>query len=184
MKATLNINGLNDGQPSVFHSLYTLYYKALVSYACEFINDIDDAEDIVQSCFVYLYDHPVTFNNERAVVAYLYRAVKNSCLNLTKKQALKERYVKAVKEAPLEAEEELFSEEVYRLLFATIDELPKRTREVLLQVVEGKKNSEIAEILGISIETVKTHRKHGLAYLRERLNSKELRLLYLLIMVG
>lgn len=26
---------------------------------------------------------------------------------------------------------ELFSEDVYRLLFATIDELPKRTREVL-----------------------------------------------------
>ena len=46
-------------------------------------------------------------------------------------------------------------EEIYRELFLAIQELPDRSREVFELHLQGKKNEEIAEVLGISVLTVK-----------------------------
>lgn len=176
MEIVLDIAALNEGRESAFHMLYTLYYKALVNYAMQFTGNMADAEDLVQDNMLALATRPVVFDSEQAVATWLYAAVHNRCLNYLKHKRVEETYRESQNPPCTEEMENegLLMEEVYRRLFATIDELPPRSREVLLKVVEGKRNAEIAAALGISIETVKTHRKNGLAYLRERLGGQAL----------
>ena len=184
MKTSLDVVALNEGQDWAFHQLYTLYYRALVNYAMQIVGDSDDAEDIVQENIAALAAHPVMFTSEQAVVAWLYSSIRNRSLNHLKHKRVETEYKEKQKspEYDMSESEEMFTEDVYRQLFATIDELPPRSREVLLKVIDGKRNSEIAEALGMSIETVKTHRKRAMAYLREHLGKQPLMLLSLLVM--
>ncbi len=52
----------------------------------------------------------------------------------------------------------MMEEELYRLLFKTIDELPDKCRNIFLLHLEGKGNEEIALLLNLSILTVKTQK--------------------------
>lgn len=68
-------------------------------------------------------------------------------------------------------EEDTNEEEVYRLLFRAIDKLPARCREIFLLHMDGKKNEEIATVLGISIETVKTQKKRAIQSIKEQMGT-------------
>lgn len=73
-------------------------------------------------------------------------------------------------ELPRDDSEAFNKEEIYRQLFLAIDELPPRQREVFLLCMEGKKNREIAEQLGISAETVKVQKRRAIDNLRGKLS--------------
>jgi len=64
----------------------------------------------------------------------------------------------------------LHKEEVYSMLFEAIDSLPEKQREIFLLAMKGKKNSEIAEAMRISVNTVKSQKRSGLEKLRNRLS--------------
>ena len=68
-------------------------------------------------------------------------------------------------------------EEILRELYAAIGELPQRSQEVILLSLEGKKNQEIAQLLNLSVLTVKTQ-KNAFRYLKNRLQN-----LVLLVMI-
>ncbi len=72
-------------------------------------------------------------------------------------------------------------EEIYRQLFAAIDELPPRQKEVFLLCMEGKKNREIAEQLDISAETVKVQKRRAIARLRDKLSPMFIEIILVLI---
>ena len=116
---------------------------------------------------------------------YLYNSVRNlsvSYLRHKNVEVTHSQNVAAAEEYHLDAagEEEFFTEEVYRQLFAMIDQLPPRQREIFLMCMEGKKNKDIAAALEISVETVKTQKKRAIKYLKKNLGDKAFMLLVLL----
>ena len=90
-------------------------------------------------------------------------------LTCIKHQEVEQRYVDLVKnEDELEfPEADYQKEEIYRQLYLAIDRLPKKCREIFLMYMDGKKNEEIAQILSISIETVKTQKKRAMRFLKD-----------------
>lgn len=60
------------------------YYDPLCKYANAFIFDRDVCEDIVQEVFLKIWDK--TPDIKTSISSYLYRAVKNSCINQLKKR--------------------------------------------------------------------------------------------------
>lgn len=56
-------------------------------------------------------------------------------------------------------------------MYLAVRELPDRCREVFELHLKGKKNEEIAELLSLSIETVKTHKKNAVRFLKERMGN-------------
>ena len=71
----------------------------------------------------------------------------------------------------------LMREEMYRALHRAVDELPERCRQVFELHLQGKKNEEIAQMLELSVETVKTQKKKAMHFLREWLGE----LFYILV---
>lgn len=80
-----------------------------------------------------------------------------------------------------EDEDVYHKEEVYQHLFESIDRLPQRQREVFLLAMKGKRNAEIAEQLGIAVNTVKVMKRRGFATLRKDLSPDSLILLLTII---
>ena len=70
-----------------------------------------------------------------------------------------------------DADLKIMEEELYRLLFDTIDELPEKCRNIFLLHLEGKGNEEIALLLKLSVLTVKTQKKRAMQFIRERLGT-------------
>lgn len=101
----------------------------------------------------------------------LYKAVKNSCLNTIRHQGVKDRYAEvALHEEELESFwDHILETELFELLLGVFNELPPACREVYHLSLEGKKHEEIAEILQITVNTVKKHKNNANHYMRERL---------------
>ena len=102
---------------------------------------------------------------------YLYQAVRHRCIDHLRSVKMLEKYSDEYR--MLESEEDycnmVVEEEVYRLVMQEIDRLPEEQRKVILLHLEGKNNTEIAEILHISINTVKTHKARSRQQLKVRL---------------
>ena len=165
------IRRINERGLDAYKELYDRYYRTLVVYAANFIEDGDVGEDIVQEIIVNIWENKMTFASYAAFNAYLYNAVRNASLNHLKHQGVADKYMEYLAHAysPIE-EESVNEEEIYRLLFELIDKLPLRCREIFLLYMEGKRNEEIAGMLSLSVETVKTKKKRAMAFIRENLD--------------
>ena len=169
-KETAFLQKINDRQVEAYRILYDEYYPAQVVYASTFLASDEVAEDIVQELFVSMWEKRVTFVSFPAFKTYLYKFIKNSALNYLKHQGVEERYKEALQNNLSDEEldeEELDREEEYRHLFQAIDKLPSLCREIFLLSLEGKKNKEIAEMLQISTETIKTQKIRAINRLKK-----------------
>ncbi|GAB2999328.1 RNA polymerase sigma-70 factor [Cyclobacterium sediminis] len=155
--------------------IFETYYSRLVLFSNRYVGQDSIAEDIVQEAFVKLWDKraEIQDSSNESLKSYLYHTVKTKSLNFLKhtkvKQAFEndnqpEEHILPVLHTILEAE--LISE-----VHAAIDDLPSECRKVARELfIKGKKYSEVAETLQISINTVKSQRQRALTLLKPRLS--------------
>ncbi|HBG40039.1 MAG TPA: RNA polymerase sigma-70 factor [Porphyromonadaceae bacterium] len=183
-----SLDQINKMDAAAFRALYKAYYKALVGYSIQMVGEVEAAEDIVGNFFTSLWEKKLSFRSLISLQTYLYNSVRNASLNYLKHKNIESDHLQKVadhyKEHYFAGEDadDFFSEEIYRLLFQAIDALPKRCREVFLLAMEGKKNDEIAAILQVSLETVKTQKKRGMSSLRTKLINQSMVFLEFLLL--
>ena len=162
---------LNSKEEHAYYELFQQFYSYLVLFAERRIENHKVAEDIVQEIFIKLWESKKQYNSLNGLKAYLYEAVCNRCTDYRKHQVVEEKYTAFALYEQKFQDFSIEQEEVYRELYLAINELPSRSKEVILLYLEGKKNQEIAEILNLSILTIKTHKKNAFRYLRKRLGN-------------
>ena len=155
-----------------FRYLYEYYFAKMVLFAESYLYDEEEARDLVQDLFFHLWKHAGTLQVATSVKAYLFTSVRNRCLNAIRDRKIKDEHNNKLVEAQLFSgtEDVIIDEDVHRRLQEALNSLPDKCREIiLLKVVEGKKNKEIAEQLNIAETTVKTQVQRAYRMLRERL---------------
>jgi len=163
-----------------YNQLYNHYYRILVLYAMKYITDQSIAEDIVQDLFISIWEQDLNFENINAFTSYLYNSIRNKSLNYLKHVNVKEKYVSQVKsenEDSFSLDNEMDEQEIYRRIYAVIDTLPDKCKQVFEMHLQGKKNAEIADLLELSIETVKTQKKRAIKKLKNQIDPRILLLL-------
>lgn len=172
---------INKWDEKSLAALYRNFYKVTVSYAYKIVKEQMVAEDVVQDVFLSMWENKKTFNSYGHLRTFIIQCIHNRCidkLRSSKNTSNREHEAFSMSETiTVPNEEETLREEVYQNLLLAIEALPERQRDIFLLLMEGKKNSEIAEILHISLNTVKSHRKRGMYALRKTLNPKSLTLL-------
>lgn len=177
------IRQINDKEIGAFRVLFERFYNYLVLYAMKRVQKREVAEDVVQEVFVAIWENTKKYNSFNGFRAFLYDSVQNRCLDYLKHKAVENRYVAyrlAHQDDEGEREYNLMQEEIYRELYLAVKELPDRCREVFELHLQGKKNEEIAELLSLSVLTVKTHKKNAVRFLKERLGN----IFFLFVMMG
>lgn len=172
---------VQQGKTAAYEFLFKVYYPRLRTYASHFIKDLDDVDDIIQDCFVHLWEHKerLTFIS---ISALLFTMTRNGCLNYLKREAQKNNYTLLNKSQAAGSErlyqldflnstdEPLLYDELHKQIQRIMDTLPARSRQVfMMSRFEGLKNREIAEQLGISVKVVEKHITKALAIFRKQL---------------
>ena len=176
---------VRSGDTDAFSFLFKKYYESLYQFAGRYVRDPQTAENIVQDVFVKIWSNRERLNIQSNVKSYLYRAVTNHALNLLKR----ERRMTGTKEefdyrdiSIKTPEEELIDREMVAAVHRAIDKLPTQSRRIyLMHRYDDLKYSEIAEILGISINTVKTQMRRALKALHKKLSYLLLSILLLIL---
>ena len=171
-----------------FKQLYEEYYAPFCLYAKRFVDDKETREDIVSDVFTSLWDKLDTdsFNlQSNTALAYIKMCVKNSCLNFLKHQEYEWSYAENIqKKAPVyetEPHSVYTLDELYRMLYETLDKLPENYRTVFMKsFFEGKTHVEIAEEMNLSVKSINRYKQKTMELLRNELKDY-LPLLLLLI---
>lgn len=179
------IKKLRKGDEKAFRLLYDRHYVLLCRFANQILNNAALAEEVVDDVIFYLWEHRSEVEIRYSIRAYLMRAVRNRCLNELQSQSHREElhlssflspesmdfldFLFVDDKQPLGM---LLEQELEDELKRSIDELPLECRRVFYKSrFEQKKYEEIAEELGISVNTVKYHIKNALAFLQKRLGN-------------
>ncbi len=156
-----------------FHTLYKLYFSCLYQYAKRFVYDSEVAKDLVQDAYFALWTKIDLFDPDKTPVqAYLRGMVKNSCLNYFRNMKIKDTHADKIIEASIFScwDTEDMDDEMRTRLNDVLCQLSDKSQDILIKhFVHKHKVKDIAEDLGISESTVKTHLKRGMKFLRKNL---------------
>jgi len=174
-----------ESNSAAFKLLFRQYYSALCYFSDRIIANSSDAEDVVEEVFTKLWNSKQTFSDMNHLHSFLYKATRNASLDhLKKTRHAKERQMIFAEELDISETSylnEMIRTEVLREIYCKIKGLPEQcARIVSMSYIEGKKNSEIADELGISLQTVKNQKSRGISLLKVRL-SYDLFMLFILL---
>ena len=176
---------MRNSDEVVFETIFRDYYERLCNYANTMINDMDEAEEMVQNTFLVLWEKRENVDIHTSVKSYLYKAVHNNCLNRIKHYKVRREYSEYSKyttEPGLDdTSQKIIGKELEEQINLAIDSLPHKCGAVFrLSRFENLTYGEIAEQLNLSVKTVDNHMVKALRILREKLKDYLPLLLWLL----
>ena len=162
---------LANGETIEYSTIFREYYNALVLYANKYVACRQESESLIQNVFIVLWEKDITFPDEGKLRKYLYVTARNKALNYLREKRALTNYQKALLHGELTEDERdfFFEEETFRLLLHEVNKLPENQREVILLALDNHHNNQIAELLHISVNTVKFHKKNAYKILRSKL---------------
>ncbi len=153
--------------------LYNEYSGLLFSVVKRYLKNEEDAEDALIEGFFKIFSKIKTFKGEGSFEGWMRRIVVNECLMKLRK---KRNFTMALEEAyDIGAAEMITPSLAYQDLLKVLENLPTGYRTIFnLYEIEGFKHREIAEQLGISINTSKSQLILAKKRIRELIKKKQL----------
>lgn len=175
------------GDQQAFRVIFRRHYQALCFFGTSITQDAQEAEDLVQETFSKLWAKRSDFQTTANIKAFLYISTKNASLNFIRqknRQSEKEKEFSYLQAETPETFDPLLAEvEIVQALYEEIDQLPPQCRRIFkMSYLEGKKNEEVAALLNISYNTVRTQKLRALKLIRASLLTKNLLPAFLLYM--
>ncbi len=170
-----------DGNTALFELLMRRHNERVYRAARAIVRDDQEAEDVMQQAYVNAFAHLRQFSGAARFATWLTRIAVNESLARIRRRGKYETFddelssveALAAPGAPPDPEREAFASELRTLLEWAIDTLPAGMRAVfVLRDVEGLNTSEVAAILGVSEDVVKTRLSRGRAALRRVLMNR------------
>ena len=155
-----------------FTVVYRKYHAYLYALAVRYLKDTEMAEDAVQHVFVKLWENAKMIDVQINLKNYLFTMTKNHILNQirNRKEVISVYYANAQNEIPDGGEFLTLLEEIElsEQLYKAIENLPPQKKEVCKLKMNGNiSNKEIAQRMGVSVNTVKSHYQESIKMLRK-----------------
>jgi RNA polymerase sigma-70 factor, ECF subfamily len=177
-----SVDTYDEGWPQTvpeFERLVDAYLDRLVRFAVRKLRNVQDAEDVVQNVLTGVFRDRAKRRGVAAVGPYLYRSVANACTDRLRTK----NYADVFREE-FDIEAQLMGGENPSELAAATDEwrraelllarLPQDQAEVVrLRVFDELRLSEIAEMVGCSVNTVCSKLRYGFQKLRTLMAENE-----------
>lgn len=167
-----------EGDPGALEKLYGLYASRIFSAACRLLGGVSEAEEIVQECFLDVWNRAATFDEGRGNVgAWITSIGRNRAIDRLRARATRMRTLDRAKHEgsprPATPEHQLETAQTRERVSAALAQLPPEQRAVVeLAYFDGLSQSEIADRTGDPLGTVKGRARAALEKLAAQL-SKE-----------
>lgn len=148
---------LQDGDRDAFNTIFRKYYPLLCSYGSHLVTQ-EDAEEIVQDIFMWIWENKEHFSVDYSLKHYLLRMMHHRCLNRMIQNEAKLRADTIYYQRTLATLQDIDILQVYELsrrIDQAIKELPQPFREAfVMHRFQQLSHKEIAERLNVSPQTV------------------------------
>lgn len=168
----------------IFNQIYKEYSLLVYNLALNYVQNIEDAEEITQDVFVKIHHSWSKFNQDSTLKTWIYRITINESLNFINHKNTKKRLYIFGKKSTNEIEYSnastfehpgvlLENKENAKILYDTINQLPENQKTAfILSKVDGLTNPEISEIMKMSISAIEALNFRAKKSLQEKLAIK------------
>lgn len=166
------ISAIREGNTVAFQHVFDSCYESLCGYAFTVLRDSAEAEDIVQSVFMKLWEKRDSLEIRQSVRSYLFKAVYNQCLNHIEHRGVKTRYQAYSQMDAVQAstDAEPFPDDLDQRIRTAVDHLPPQCRKIfVMSRYDGLRYPEISSRLNLSVNTIQNQICKALRILREEL---------------
>lgn len=167
------------GSQEAYGILYSRHRIGVLNFCYQMLRNYEDAGDVFQEAFRYLYAHAATYQPSAKFTTYLYRIARNLCIDILRRrrrwnlQQL-DTEIDVPDEAPVRPTM-LEQDEIQIQVKRCLEEIPEPYREViLLRVINGLPYEDIASTTGSPLGTVKSRLHAGFEFLRRALKRRRL----------
>lgn len=162
---------LIGGDEDAFCELYATYKNRLIYFAMRFLKSREYAEDVFQDAFTVVWQSRRFINPDASFSSYLYTIMRNRILNQLRNAANEEKLKESILSQALDYTEdtkrEVMLNDLKSLISHALQQLTPRQREIFEMSRETQlSHKEIADKLGISINTVQEHISTSLKLIR------------------
>lgn len=183
------IRKIKDGDMDAFEQMVELFGNRAVNFACRMLNNQQDAEDAAQEAFLKVFDKINTFKEESSFSTWFFTILSNICRDMLRKKSKKpltvsinqtnsedEDYELQLEDTSFAPYESFVKKDAFSLLDRALSQVSYDHRQIIiLRDIEGFDYEKIAEILGVSLGTVKSRISRARLSLRKILEeNKEL----------
>lgn len=170
---------LIDGDEAAFCELYATYKNRLIYFAMRFLKSREYAEDIFQDAFTVIWQSRHFINPDASFSSYLYTIVRNRILNqlrdLANRDKLREQILSQALDYSNDTSNEILANDLRSFITHAMQQLTSRQREIFEMSREKQmSHREIAEALGISVNTVQESISTSLRTLRAYLEKNSI----------
>lgn len=150
---------LVDGDEDAFCELYAAYKSRLIYFAMRFLKSREYAEDVFQDAFAMIWQGRRFINPDASFSSYLYTIVRNRVLNqlreLNNQDKFREHILSQAVDYSNDTKNEILANDLQQLIARALQRLTPRQREIFEMSRERQmSHKDIAEALGISVNTV------------------------------
>ena len=162
---------LIGGDEDAFCELYATYKNRLIYFAMRFLKSREYAEDVFQDAFTVVWQSRRFINPDASFSSYLYTIMRNRILNQLRNAANEEKLKESILSQALDYTEdtkrEVMLNDLKSLISHALQQLTPRQREIFEMSREAQlSHKEIADKLGISVNTVQEHISPSLKLIR------------------
>jgi RNA polymerase sigma-70 factor (ECF subfamily) len=177
------VAAVRTGDAAAFEAMFRAYKNDLVAFAESLVGSREVAQEIVQEIFLRIWQQRELWDFPGPLNTYLFRAARNGAISRLRHDRIQVRFRERMASGvvgtridylhgsrPQAADERVRVADLTAAVEAALKDLPDRCREVFcLSRYNQLSNAEVAEVLGISVNTVEVHMTRALGFLRKRL---------------
>jgi RNA polymerase sigma factor (sigma-70 family) len=168
------IESASQGDTEAIETLLLQYQPSLIRFARKYCATPEDVEDAVQETLWIVYQKINTLRSASAFLSWVFQIVRNHCYRLLHGKYQDDEALASVRLNDLDAAAVEIDPELYAALkhdvVTAIAHLPADYRQILImRDLEGFTAPEVAQHLGLTLETVKSRLHRARNLLRESL---------------
>ncbi|MGZ3749637.1 MAG: RNA polymerase sigma-70 factor [Flavisolibacter sp.] len=180
-------HSFHRGEAWGFNYFFKTHNVPLIYFAQGLVNEESVAEDIVEECFIKLWQYREKILHPQAIKSFLYTSVRNACVDQLRKLKRAKVYANFVESSGEYFESsivpKIIESEIIKEVYLAMEKLPLKIGRVFrMHFLEGKDYNQIAKELHVSIQTVRNQKARAIALIRKQLpNTLLLTFIFLLI---
>ncbi len=176
------VERLHGGNVEAFDLIYEKYSGKLYSFSLKYLRSTDEAEELVQSVFLKIWENRKHIDKELSFKSYLFTIAYNDICKLFRKRSYLQKFIGDTlyenRQSSSETEDKIDFQSVLNRVDQIVEKLPERQKIIFMKSrKEGKTTKEIASELGLSPGTIDNYISENLKFIRKWLCKEDLALL-------
>jgi RNA polymerase sigma-70 factor, ECF subfamily len=175
-----------QGEVRAFEVLLTKHRKPIFNFILRFVGDKETAEDVLQETFMRVIRGAETYKRQAKFTTWVYTIARNLCVDMSRRRKHRKHasldapigsddnagtLLDVVPSADMSSERQTINKQLHAEMQRAIDALQEDQREVfVLREFMDMPFKEIAEVVGVSENTIKSRMRYALEKLRLELD--------------